>query len=464
MRAATYGVGAAITALACSLTGCVTQTYERPPQIRTADLYRADAPVPNDGSIAELPWHVLFEDPLLRQLISDGLARNLDLQIALARIEAAQANLSQSGAALLPTAGIEAQYSVGRQRLAGTTEPRRVTQARLTAAASWELDLWGKLWASRRAARAEWQASWAYKRAVQTQLIADIANAYYTLLAYDRQLELTRAALAVRKEDVETVKALQESAIVTGADVVQSEANRWAAEVAIPDIQRNIREVEHSLNILVARPPRTIARSGLEQQSTLARIAVGVPSQLLANRPDVQQAEFEFRSAFELTQVARTYFYPSLTLSGEAGFTSFDLGDLFTPGSFIANLIGGLFQPILDQGVNTQRLRLARAQQKEALYRFQATLLRAGQEVSDALYSHQMAMEKAEARRRQLEALNKAVEFTKDLLRYTSSTNYVDVLTSEQSLLAAQIDEVNDRLQALQAVVTLYRALGGGWR
>jgi len=450
-------------AAGCALAACATQTYERPPTIETPALFRSDAPLAGDTSIASLPWQALFSDGTLRALIQEGLQQNLDLKIASSRIDAARANLSQSGAALLPTLQADAQYSVIRQ-VVGTGSPSRVTRAELSASASWELDLWGKLRSARRATEAQWQASWAYKRAVHTQLIAEIATAYYTLLAYDRQLAITEEALAVRIKDVEAVKALKEAAVVTGADVVQSEASRYAAEVAIPDIKRNIREVENALCLLLARPSRAIQRTTLEQQIPLGQLALGIPAQLLANRPDVQQAELEFRSAFELTNVARTYFYPALTLSGSAGFASSDLGELFSPASFIASLLAGLTQPILDRGLNKQRLELARAQQREALFAFQGTLLRAGQEVSDALYSHQMAAEKTEARQHQLEALGKSVEFTKDLLRYTSNTNYVDVLTSEQSLLTAQIDGVNDRLQQLQAIVTLYRALGGGWR
>jgi outer membrane protein, multidrug efflux system len=196
----------------------------------------------------------------------------------------------------------------------------------------------------------------------------------------------------------------------------------------------------------------------------LAQLPLGLPAELLANRPDVQQAEQAFRSAYELTNVARTYFYPALTLSASAGFAHSDVDRLFSPTSFIGAIIGGLTQPIINRGLNRQRLQVARADQQAALYQFRQTLLTAGQEVSNALYAYRAAGEKAEARTRQLEALAKAVEYTKELLRYTSNTNYVDVLTSEQSLLTARVSAVNDRLQQLQAVVALYRALGGGYR
>ena len=445
------------------LAGCVTHRYETPAVLSTEALFRADMPLAHDRTIADLPWQSLFSDAKLRALIAEGLAHNLDLKIAMARIEQARANLAQSRAAFAPDVAANANYAVSRQLTAGTRSPR-ITVVQVGASASWELDLWGKLRSQKRAAEAALEESWAYRNGVQTQLVADIANAYYALIAYDRELVITEEALRIRIEDVETVKALKQGAVVTGADVVQSEANRYAAEVALPDIKRDIRETEHALSILLARPPRAIERATLEEQAILTELPLGVPAALLANRPDVRAAEMAFRSAFELTNAARTYFYPALTLTGAAGSASRDIGGLFGPGTFIGNVVGGLTQPLFNRGLNRQRLRVARAQQEEALDQFRSTFLRAGQEVSNALFAYQMAAEKAAARAHQLEALGKAVEFTKALLRYTSSTNYVDVLTAEQSLLSAQISAINDRLQQLQAVVNLYRALGGGWR
>lgn len=444
-----------------ALAGCATESYSPPPTISTEALFRTDAPLQDDRSIAELPWQELFSDEPLRALIARGIEQNLDLKIALARIEAAEANLTQSRWAFAPTAQLDASYSVSKQP---TLQNRSIRFAQLTASSAWELDIWGKLRSAKRAAEADLESSWAVRRAVQTQLIADIATAYYTLLAYDRQLAVTEEALRIRIEDVETVKALKEGAVLTGADVVQSEANRYAAEVAIPDIKRNIRELENALALLLAEPSHTIARSTLDAQAPIAQLTIGVPAKLLANRPDVQAAELAFRSAFELTNVARTYFYPALTLSASVGTADTEISGLFGPGTFIYNLVGGLTQPLLNRGLNSQRLAVAKAQQREALYDFQQTLLRAGREVSDALFAYQMALEKAQARQHQIESLKLAVEYTKALLRYTSSTNYVDVLTAEQGLLNAEINGANDRLQQLTAVVSLYRALGGGWR
>lgn len=260
------------------------------------------------------------------------------------------------------------------------------------------------------------------------------------------------------------MKALKESDVVTGAAVVQSAANRYSVEITIPDLKQNIRETENNLSILLGKNPDTILRSSLGQQVIDTTLASGVALQLLANRPDVQQAEYQLRNSFELVNVARTYFYPSLTITGVAGLSGTALSKLFLPASFFANIAGGLLQPVFNKGLNKQRLAIAQARQEEYLSAFKKTILVAGQEVSNALYSYQAAKDKQSLRLQQILNLQKSVEYTKLLLQYSSATNYTDVLTSEQSLLAAQLGGINDRLQQLTAIVSLYRSLGGGWK
>lgn len=328
---------------------------------------------------------------------------------------------------------------------------------------SWEADVWGKLRSTKRSYAASVLQSEAYRRVVQTQLIADIADNYYSLLALDAQLEITRQTVQNRIRDVEVMKLLLEGDVVTGAAVVQSEAQRYAAEVTIPDLQRNIREAENLLATLLGRTPGPIERSTLASQNPAPALLTGVPSQLLRNRPDVQQAEYAFESTYELTNAARTYFYPSFTVTANGGLTSTTIDKLFSPTAVFASLVGGLAQPVFNQGIN--RLRLARSQalQQEYLYTYQQTMFVAGQEVSNALFSYQSATEKAQIRARQLEALNKAVDYTQELLR-AGFANYTEVLTAQQSLLQAQLNGVNDQLQQRQAVTDLYHALGGGWQ
>jgi len=449
---------------ACS----VTKKYERPTDLKTNQLYR-DQSSTDSTSIADMPWNTVFKDEKLNALIQKGLDQNLNLKNAIENIVQARATLRQSKLAYYPTLQLDANATHNKQSEAGLNFPAGInintltTTYKLGVSTSWEVDVWGKLSSSKRAALATYLATDAAKQAVQTQLISDIANNYFLLLAYDKQLQITQETLKSRIENVETIKALKEGAIVTGAAVVQSEANQHAAEVLIPDLKQNIRETENALNILLGQAPGPIERGVLGTQIIPEKIAVGLPAQLLNNRPDVRQAEFNFRVAFESTNLAKTYFYPSLTLTASTGFSNLELKDFFS-NSIFYSIIGGLTQPLFNQGLNKMRLTNAQSQQLQAYNNFQQSLLTAGQEVSNALYSYEMAVEKEDSRKKQIEALEKAVDFTQQLLEYSSATNYTDVLTSEQNLLAAQLSGVNDNLQKLQAVVNLYRALGGGWK
>ncbi|MWB94215.1 efflux transporter outer membrane subunit [Flavobacterium sp. GA093] len=454
---------------AAFLSACsVTKKYERPDTISTDKLYRDQASA-DSTTIATMPWQSVFKDDKLNALVQKGLDQNLNLKNAIENIVQARATLQQKKLAYYPTLNIDANATHNKQSEAGLNFPAGInintltTTYKLGLSSSWEIDVWGKLSSSKRAALASYLATDAAKQAIQTQLIADIANNYFQLLSFDKQLEITEATLASRIKNVETIKLLKEGAVVTGAAVVQSEANQHAAEVLIPDLKRSIRETENVLNILMGQAPGPIERGKLGDQNIPENIALGVPSQLLNNRPDVRQAEFNFRTAFETTNMAKTYFYPSLTLTASTGFSNLELKDFFVNSVFYS-IIGGLTQPIFNQGLNKARLTTAQSQQLQAMNNFQQTLLVAGQEVSNSLYSFQMAVEKEDSRAKQIAALEKAVDFTQQLLEYSSATNYTDVLTSQQNLLSAQLSGINDELQKLQALVDLYRALGGGWK
>ena len=457
-------VMAAVLLSACS----ITKKYERPTTIATDKLYR-DQAAADSTTIASMPWQSVFKDEKLNVLIQRGLDQNLNLKNAIENIVQARASLRQSKLAYYPTLNLDANVTRNKQSEAGLNFPAGInintltTTYKLGLSTSWEADIWGKLSSSKRAALASYLATDAAKQAVQTQLIADIANNYFLLLAYDKQLAITQETLESRIKNVQTIKDLKEGAIVTGAAVVQSEANQHAAEVLIPDLKQSIRETENTLNILLGQAPGPIERGVLGTQIIPENLAIGLPSQLLQNRPDVRQAEFNFRVAFETTNMAKTYFYPSLTLTASGGFSNLEIKDFFS-NSIFYSIIGGLTQPIFNQGINKTRLTTAQSQQLQAYNNFQSSLLTAGQEVSNALYSYQMAVEKQDSREKQIAALEKAVDFTQQLLQYSSATNYTDVLTSQQNLLAAQLNGINDNLQKLQAVIDLYRALGGGWK
>jgi len=450
------------------LSACVTKKYERPKTLSTDNLYR-DQTSTDSTTIATMPWQTVFKDQKLNALIQKGLDQNLNLKNAIENIVQSRATLRQTKLAYYPTLDFDANATRNKQSKAALNFPPGININTLTTTykmgfnTSWEADIWGKLSSSKRAALATYLSTDAAKQAVQTQLISDIANNYFLLLSYDKQLEITQATLESRIKNVEVIKALKEGAIITGASVVQSEANQHAAEVLIPDLKRSIRETENAINILLGQASGPIERGVLGEQVIPEKIAIGLPAQLLENRPDVRQAEFNFRTAFETTNLARTYFYPSLTLTASGGLSTLQLKNFFDQSIFYS-IIGGLTQPIFNQGLNRERLTNAQSRQVQAFNNFQQSLLVAGQEVSNALYAYEMAVAKEDSREKQIEALTKAVDFTQQLLEYSSATNYTDVLTSEQNLLAAQLSGVNDNLQKLQAVVDLYRALGGGWK
>ncbi len=449
------------------MAGCATKRYERP-ALANDQLYREVIPA-DSLSIGLLSWKELFKDPVLQQLIDRGLAGNTDLKIAIERIQIAAANLQLSRGALLPSVQADVSVTDNKQSRAALNFPPGIninleTQTyRAQLSTSWEIDVWGKLSSAKRSALASLLQSEAAKRAVQTQLVANIAQLYYQLLALDEQSKITSQTIDIRRRNVSTMKDLKESAIVTGAAVAQSEANLYAAEVGLIDLKRSIRETENALSVLIGVAPGEIRRGTLADQSFETRLGTGYAVQMLSNRPDVEAAELGLRAAFEQTNAAKRYFYPSLTLTASGGLSTLQLQNFFDQSVFY-NLVGGLTQPIFARNQNKARLKTAEAQQQIALLNFQQILLNAGQEVSNALYAYETAVEKEETREKQIVSLEKAVDFTQELLRYSSATNYTDVLTSEQSLLSAQLSGSADRLQKLQAVVNLYKALGGGWK
>jgi NodT family efflux transporter outer membrane factor (OMF) lipoprotein len=370
----------------------------------------------------------------------------------------------QSSAAFLPT--LNANTSVTEAKLSavqGFGIRNNATQFQLGLSSAWEADIWGRLASSRRASFANLLQSEAGARAIQTGLVAIIANYYYSLLALDKQLAITEQTVRNWDTTVVTMRALKEAARVTEAAVVQSEAQRYAAEVTIPDLKQRIRETENALSIVMGVAPAAINRGLLDNQSPVETLQTGVPAQLLANRPDVQQAELAYRSSFELTNVARAAFYPALAITGSAGLSSLTLANFLDPSSIAASIGAGLTQPIFNRRLNRTSLAVAQAQQQAALLDFQNTLLNAGQEVSNALSLYQAAIEKRNIRTNQLTALQRSVEYSQELLR-NGFANYTEVINARQFLLQAELGRVNDQLQQLQATVNLYRSLGGGWK
>jgi outer membrane protein, multidrug efflux system len=440
----------------------VTKRYKTPP-VEQETLYR-EGQTDDTTSLANLSYKEIFSDTLLQELITEALANNLDLKVAITRIEQSQQYLRQSRMSFFPT--LNGNVGVTRSKLSevqGFGILSEVTQYQANFTSRWELDIWGRLRSNKRASLAALLRSQAGARAVQTNLVGTIANNYYLLLALDRQVAITEQTVLNWDSTVVTMRALKDAGVVTEAAVVQSEAHRYAAEVTIPDLKQQIRETENFLSILLGKAPSEIRRGRLEEQEITSELRTGLPVLLLANRPDVQEAEQSFRNAFELANVARASLYPTLSITGSAGYASQAVNAFFDPTALAASIGAGLAQPIFNGRQLRTTLRVSEAEADIALLQFKNAVLIAGQEVSDALSLHSTATEKAQVRISQIDALEKSVDYTLELLR-NGFANYNEVITARQSLLAAELGSVSDRLQSLQATVNLYRSLGGGWR
>ncbi|MGI4740522.1 MAG: efflux transporter outer membrane subunit [Janthinobacterium lividum] len=449
--------------LLCYISACqITKPYQAPPVVLEG-LYRDTVPT-DTTTLAQLPWRTLFTDPRLQALIAEGITNSPDLKVAVARVAEADAYFRQSKSAFLPVLSTTAYAArVKQAAFPGFGSFPAATQYQLYGTASWEADIWGRLRSSKRSYLAQLYQGVAYQRTVQTTLVANIANNYYQLLALDRQLTITQQTVANREQTVRTIRALATAGIVTGAAVVQAEGQRYAASVTLPDLHQQITETENTLSLLLGRVSGAIVRDSLDAQRPVATLQTGVPAQLLRYRPDVQQAEYAYRSAFELTNVARASFYPALMLTANGGFSTFHPADIFDAGSIFGTLAGNLTQPIFNRGLNQARLRVARAQQDEAFFNLQTAVLTGGRDVVNALSLYKNANAKADDRRLQVEALEKSVTYSKALLA-NGFANYTEVLTAQESLLQAQLNGISDQQQRLQAITNLYRALGGGWQ
>ena len=427
----------------------------------TADssLYR-DLDISDSSTIALVPWRELFTDTCLQVLIERAVSNNPDMQVAIARVKKAEAAFRQSRAEFFPSlnAGVSATY---QSETGGIGVPEYY---QVFGSTSWEADIWGKFRSAKRASLASLMASEAFKRAVTTDLIASVAMNYYNLLALDAQLDITERTLEKRISNAETMEALRDNDLITSADLVLSQANRYSTEILIPDLKQRIYETENILRLLIGQEPGPIDRTSLEQQNLSEDLRTGVPAQLLANRPDVLEAEYRLRYYYETAKSARANFYPSLTITARGGLTETSLNALFNQPVFFWSIFGGLVQPIFNYGLNKQRFLSATADFEESQASFRKILLNAGNEVVNAMYSYETAADKMSIREKQIGYLEKAVDYTTELLKYTSTTSYIDVLTSEVTLLSAQLNGVNDKVDQLQSIVALYRSLGGGWQ
>lgn len=442
-------------ALLLSSCGIYTN-YRRPESLPVDSLYRDVPKVMQDtASLADLSWRELFTDPLLVKWIETGLEKNSDLQTARLQTEQAQASLKASRLSFLPSVSLTPQGSLSSF---GGAKPSKTYS--LGDTAEWEIDAFGTLRNAKKGSRAAWEASRAYEQAVQTQLVATIAETYYSLLALDRKLAITSETARQWGENVRVMKALKRAGEKNDAAVAQAEASRLDAESAVLSLEKQIHELENSFSTLIGIIPTGIERGNLLELSFKEELSVGVPVQLLGRRPDVRQAEWQLAQAFYATNEARSAFYPKITLSGSAGWTNNSGAGIANPGDWLLSAVGSLVQPLFNRGRNIANLKIAKAQQ-QAQITFAQKLLDAGAEVNNALTEWQTARKNAELNRRKVETLETAVRSTQLLMEH-GNTNYLEVLTAQQTLLQAQLAEVSDRYEEIQGVISLYHALGGG--
>lgn len=440
--------------LVVAVCGCSTyRKYERPP-ITVDDTYR-DSSGSDTATIASIHWKNIFNDRFLQALIDSALANNADLNIARLKVKEAEAALSSAKLGYLPSVDFNADANIGNNGGA-------VTKAyNVGVGANWELDIFGKVTNARRGASEALMASNDYRQAVRTRLIATVAESYYTLCMLDSQLDINKRTLVSWKETLRALEALMKVGKTNAAAILQAEANVKALESAQLSLERSITETENALSVILGKSYKNIERDNISEFHIPDTIAVGVPAMLLSNRPDVRQAERQLAQAYYATNIARAAFYPSISLSGTIGWSN-GTGPVANPGQWLLNAIASLTQPLFNRGNNIANLRISEAQQEGARVMFSQTLLNAGMEVNDALAKLQIAEKQRGIIESKIATLKEAVRKTGLLMKHSSTTSYLEVLTAQQSLLDAEMTLVQNSFERIQAFINLYHALGGG--
>ncbi|WP_295937374.1 efflux transporter outer membrane subunit [uncultured Alistipes sp.] len=440
---------------AAAMTGCgIYKPYTRP-EVNTDGLY-GSAETVDTMTIGNISWQEMFTDPYLQALIQQGLDNNTSLQSAQWRVKEAEATLKSARLAYLPSFNFAPQGNLSSFDGAKASKTYNVPIT-----ASWQIDIFNGLTNAKRRSKALYAQSQEYEQAVKTQLIANIANLYYTLLMLDSQHQVTAQNAEKWSESVEAIRAMKDAGMATEAGVAQYEATYYSVKTSLHDLEYQIRQMENSLCALLAEAPHEIQRGSIDNQQLPEELTVGIPLQMLANRPDVRSAEYSLMQAYYATSEARSALYPSITLSGTLGWTNNSGIGIVNPGKLLWSAAASLMQPIFNANANRARVQIAKAQMEETKLSFQQKLLDAGTEVNNALTQTQTARAKTGLRSQQIEALERAVESTELLMRY-GSTTYLEVLTAQQSLLSAQLSQIADRFDEIQGVVNLYQALGGG--
>ena len=445
------------------VTSCGIYTkYERP-EVNAKGLVR-DAvsttdtlAVADTASFGNLPWRSVFTDPQLQSLIEKGLASNTNMLNAALNVKMVEAQLMAAKLAFVPG------FTFAPQGTIASWDGNTATKTyQLPISASWSIDLFGNLLNQKRSAQMALLATKDYQQVVQTKVVSNIANMYYTLLMLDKQLQVVNDMTKLTEETWNIMKIQKELGRVKETSVQSAEANYYSVQAQATDLKRQIRETENSLSLLLGQQAQTIQRGTFEGQSLPTEFSTGVALQLLNNRPDVHYAEMALAQCFYDVNTARSRFYPSITISGSGTFTNNSGAGIVNPGKWLLSAVGSLTQPIFAKGQLIAGLKVAKAQQEQAFNTWQNAVLSAGSEVSNALVLYNSSDEKSKLEAKQVESLQKNVEYAKLLFSQGQGTTYLEVISAQQSLLNAQLSKIADDFYKMQAVVNLYYALGGG--
>lgn len=447
-----------IITIATLSVGCsVYKKYSRPESVSTDSLFGEKVESRDTTTLADIGWRDFFTDAHLQRLIEQGLKNNADMRIAAQRIIEARASLRTAKFSYLPSFAFEPSFS-------SSTYVGRSTSGKysIPLTATWSIDVAGGILNNKRKAEAAYEQSRLARRNIQSNLIASIANCYYTLLMLDAQLNISRSTADTWKENVRIMKAMKLAGMTNEASVSQTEANSCSIDASLHDLEYDIIQVENSLALLLGTTPQHFERGSIYEQNVDNKaLSVGIPAQLLSRRPDIQSAERSLQQAFYNTNIARSAFYPSLKLRGTGGWQDQFGQAVSSPTGWLISFAADLVADIFNAGKKRANLTIAKALQEEALIAFQFALLEAGSEVNEALALCQTAQSKTDIRRRQIAALESAVTSTQQLMSHSEST-YLEVLTAQQKLLSAQLSQITDRFEAIQGTINLYHALGGG--
>lgn len=445
---------------ALSLTGCKSLygTYERP-DVKTSDIVRDPvddaAYIQGSDDFGNLPWRSVFTDPHLQTIIEKTLQNNPNLLNAALNVQIAEAQLKAAKLSYLPSLVVSPQGTISH--FGSHTEATK--SYTLPLVASWDIDLFGKITSAKRATAMQLLQAKDGQVAVQTQLISNVANMYYTLLMLDRQMEIVGNMENLTKDIWDMMKLQMDFGRARSTSVQSAESAYYSVKSQAVDLKRQIREVENSLSLLMGEPAHAIARGNIDDQSLPENFSGGVDASILSNRADVHANEMALAQCFYNVENARAQFYPSLSITGTGGWSNGQ--GLVNPAELLLNAVGSLTQPIFMNGKLKANLRVQQAMYKQAYNTWQNSVLSAGSEVSNALVAYNAAKESELLNKQQVAVLTKNVDDTRMLYKQSSST-YLEVIQAQSSLLNAEISTVTSQFSKLQSIVNLYYALGGG--